>query len=611
MAGIFPPSKTFNSITGVPALITSDNDSGVSPEIKAYTQIQSVMLGTNVNGLINEIKANLTVAASGFDSGRSPALQFLWEFLVNDVIVLSAYNADSGFGSQSGGTPILELVGGIINDPLPATFLLTLHCRAFVRQNRTFGGTYETLSDTRLNYNVNRLNANTDILLVDTVAATRSTIVLLPTSPAISPQTSSLVFIKDRTGSANTNKILLTPNIDENIDSSSTFTINATYGCVTLVKTPNWKIANYYPSTNQGLIPSASGFSGSLVNADVGAINIFRTDTPESRESIDNGVLRRDVVTTPGIWIVIYAGRGYTGNRNSSNRLFLADYSGIDGYGGGSLAYLSCDGTAGKTVGAVLLYDGTKSYVAGWYNPNSWDLLSGFIGGVGSWAGGSINNVNSTNTPAIVSVIPTTNKAVNYTLSRTLATGDACFFNINKLEGAGNTGEFGNSFSTFTTGNTLLNHTFNGIAGTGGSSKPLTGIRYSGVQTNSALWIISVPSVQIRINSSDIFHASYLGSGNISYRLYDTNPTVISNIRVGAIVTSSGFFEGKYNVTNCFIKTFVRGVTDDDFYYLIVFDPELAGDTNFAASETANASCIIDIHYSLISYPVIAYTPQA
>ena len=87
-----------------------------------------------------------------------------------------------------------------------------------------------------------------------------------------------------------------------------------------------------------------------------------------------------------------------------------------------------------------------------------------------------------------------------------------------------------------------MNHTFNGIAGTGGSSKPLTGIRYSGVQTNSALWIISVPSVQIRINSSDIFHASYLGSGNISYRLYDTNPTVISNIRVGAIVTSSGFF---------------------------------------------------------------------
>lgn len=242
-------------------------------------------------------------------------------------------------------------------------------------------------------FNITPINSTTDFVFTDLTQTTAALGGKFFTLPPASSYTNRSLIIKNKNtvpgndlggGQFRGQVIYLnTSNGDliNDFPSSVGLCMNDPYACLTLFSNgTSWYIANYYPSSNQPILPQASlPNTYSTANANINAINFFNSTS--GGRNVGTNLLYLPDANAIGLCIVVYSGGSTSGERLSSNPLMImaANNKTIDSLAG-SKPFICVDNSK-RSCGAVFVSDGINWYVVGYYNSSGWDWDSAVTGG--------------------------------------------------------------------------------------------------------------------------------------------------------------------------------------------------------------------------------------
>ena len=242
--------------------------------------------------------------------------------------------------------------------------------------------------------------------------------------------------------------------------------MNDAYACLTLFSNGTaWYIANYYPSSNQPILPQASlPPTYSTANANIDAINFFNTTT--AGRSTGTNVLYLPDANVAGLCIVVYSGGSTSGERLGNNPLVMiaANNKTIDSLAD-SKPFIYVDNSK-RSCGAVFVSDGINWYVVGYYNSFGWDWDSAVTGG----------NVQLTASSALDIKLTSVNVNASNSLYSLPIGPNLPYLMLIKTQ----PGVSGIRYCTFMTGQPSLQFI----------NETCVGIFYGGNQSNSCVWFV-------------------------------------------------------------------------------------------------------------------------
>jgi len=328
------------------------------------------------------------------------------------LYVTAIYNDNVGFtsGKITIGTQSVTFTSGIVNTLTLTTSLLLPATITFSAINSSTSVQIGGIVSLRLN----SYDGLSDFVFVDT--STQVQTLLLPVA-SLFPQ-NKLLYIKDKSNSASTHNVAVSPAITDKIETNTAgtpFIISSTAGCLTLFSgsptsggTLQYFIANYYPSSYQGLTdtspPDHYSYKYTIPDNSF-PVTIFNTTTDRTGNNLCTLPSLSTNSNYVGINMVAYGGQDGSG-RGSGNALYFntADNTKIDNRA--NYYYITSDAGTNKSVGMVFISDGITWYIAGMTQMNNWSWSTTLN------AATNTNHINIESTPTntnIITIIPNTN----------------------------------------------------------------------------------------------------------------------------------------------------------------------------------------------------------